>query len=1162
MLVDKYIVFQISSERMPVKKKTSENSLSFGRLFCTVLLLAIFLATAPSTAMAEQSGRRHVLLLHSYHKGMKWVDDITNSATASFKNAGMDAEFHVDYMDTKRVTTPEHLENLYSEYRHKFSRQKYDVVITADDAAFRFALKYHEQLFPSVPLVFCGVNNFEPHLIQNRPNVTGILEDLDVEETLRLALALHPLVKKVFIVNDMSESGRGLHKKIQEGIKPFEGKIAFTFLEDYSVEGLTRRVRTLPADSLVLRSAFFIDSEGTPLPDENHSARVLERNTNVPVYSLWDFYLGLGIVGGKLVSGVAQGDLAAHLAMRILNGEKPAAIPVVMKSPNAFAFDYNQLKRFDIKRSALPANSMVVNEPVPFYAINKTVTWMATAFTVTVTAISVFLVVNIRRRRKTEVALREREKMLSLVINTVPQAIFWKNRDSVYLGCNANFAHVAGLDTAADVKGKTDFEMPWQTEQTESYRRDDTEVMFGNCPKHHIIEKLRTAAGDELCIDTTKIPLQAADGSVMGILGVFEDITERKKMEEALRNSEERLRLIFETSRAGILLMNISGEIEFANSRMAEMFACSHEELVGTPYMNYLDPDDLVSVEENIQQLLGGIIDHVALERQYRRKDGSRFWGYLASKGLRQGDGAYAALVVTINDISELKVAHDELKEEKERLAVTLASIGDGVITVDTAERIVMMNNAAEKLCGWTQEQCEGKPLHQVFRIINEFTREIRQNPVSQALVTGGTVELANHTLLVTRDGRELVINDSAAPIRDWDGKTIGVVLVFRDMTEKQQIEEELFKARKLESLGVLAGGIAHDFNNLLTGILGNLSLARELNRCDAKTSGVLDAALRATERATDLTRQLLTFSRGGAPVRKLAALGPLLHDSATFALRGSNVRCEFRIAPDLWSVELDTGQISQVINNLVINADQAMPEGGRIFIEAENVPGANGKDRNVRIGIRDEGLGISDEHLPRIFDPYFTTKPNGSGLGLATVYSIVRNHLGEIRVNSEVGEGTSIEILLPASTEEMSASPVPRSERSRNTGGRVLVMDDEELILEVAGEMLKVLGYCPTACRDGEEALTLYLQASRQGEPFDAVIMDLTVPGGTGGKEAARDLLAIDPNARIIVSSGYSNDPVMAQYMEYGFCNAISKPYRVELLAEVLDSVLLRAED
>lgn len=1126
-----------------------------------MLVLLSLAAAVPSAVQAENDGRRHVLLLHSYHKGMTWVDDITNSVATNFKSGGLDVELHVEYMDTKRVTTPEHIDNLYREYRHKFSRQKYDAVVTADDAALHFALKHHEELFPTAPVVFCGVNNLEAHFTDNRPYVTGVLEDLDVEETLRVALAFHPQVKQVFVVNDTSETGRGLHKRIMEGIRPFRNRVSCTFLENFSIQELGKRLRTLPADSLVLRSAFFIDRDGVPLPDENHSAKVVERNTSVPLYTFWDYYVGLGAIGGKLVSGAVQGDLAAHLVMRILNGEKPSAIPVVMKSPNRFEFDYNQLKRYGIKISALPSDSLVRNEPVPFYSINKTLTWIVAAFTATVTVISVILVVNIRWRKKSEAALREREQMLSLIVDTVPQAIFWKNRDLAYLGCNANFARLAGVNVAADLKGKTDFDMPWGTAQAESYRRDDNEVLSGTCPKHHLVEKVQNPAGQELYLDTTRMPLKASDGSMMGILGVFEDITERKKMEEDLRTSGERLRLIFETSQAGILLINVHGEIDFANSRMAEMLGFPLEDLVGSSYMEYVDPADLPSVEENIRDLIDGKADHVVLERQYRRRDGSRFWGYLSSKGLRKGDGG-SALVITINDITELKMAHDELKEEKERLTVTLASIGDGVITVDTAERIVMMNRTAERLCGWTSDEAEGMPLHQIFRIISEFTREIRKNPASQALVSGEIVELANHTLLVTKDGRELVINDSAAPIRDRDGKIIGVVLVFRDVTEKQQIEEELFKARKLESLGVLAGGIAHDFNNLLAGILGNLSLAREFHRTDERTCQILDAAVRATERATDLTRQLLTFSRGGAPVRKLAALGPVLHESATFALRGSNVRCEFRIAPDLWNAEFDGGQISQVINNLVINADQAMPDGGTLFVGAENVAGADGDGRFVRIVIRDEGSGIAEENLPRIFDPYFTTKPSGSGLGLATVYSIICNHLGEIRVSSKVGEGTSIEILLPASAGEILPSPARSAGMPRRTGGRVLVMDDEELILDVAGEMLKILGYCPTMCRDGEDALTIYMQAMKQGEPFDAVIMDLTVPGGTGGKEAARDLLAVDANARIIVSSGYSNDPVMARYTEFGFCNAIAKPYRVEVLAAALDSALCSSAD
>lgn len=369
--------------------------------------------------------------------------------------------------------------------------------------------------------------------------------------------------------------------------------------------------------------------------------------------------------------------------------------------------------------------------------------------------------------------------------------------------------------------------------------------------------------------------------------------------------------------------------------------------------------------------------------------------------------------------------AEQSLAAEKERLAVTLRSIGDGIITTDMGGKIVLINKIAEKLTGWIQEEAIGRPLREVFHIINEKTRLPCENPVEKVLETGGIVGLANHTALIARDGTERMLADSGAPIRDKEGKIIGVVLVFRDITEQKKMEEELLKASKLDSVGLLAGGIAHDFNNILTAILGNISLAKMDKNLDEIFERITQAE-KACLRVRDLTQQLLTFSKGGAPVKRVASIAELIRDSAIFALRGSNVRCDFSMPADLWPVEVDEGQISQVINNLVINAQQAMPAGGGIQVRCENIRVERGlalpleKGEYVKISIEDHGVGIPKEYLQKIFDPYFTTKQKGSGLGLTTSYSIIKNHDGIITVESEVGVGTTFGVYLPVSKKEV----------------------------------------------------------------------------------------------------------------------------------------------
>ena len=497
-----------------------------------------------------------------------------------------------------------------------------------------------------------------------------------------------------------------------------------------------------------------------------------------------------------------------------------------------------------------------------------------------------------------------------------------------------------------------------------------------------------------------------------------------------------------------------------------------------------------------------------------------------------------------------------KVRESEQWLATTLKSIGEGVIATDTGGQITFMNAAAETLTGWTQKEAAGALLKDVFCIIDDKTRHVCENPFDRILKTGKIVDLDNNTVLIAKNGTESIIAGCSAPIRD--GIILGTVLVFKDITEQRKMEQELLRTQKLESLGILAGGVAHDFNNILTAILGNANLARMYAAQDNVTEK-LTKIEKMSLQAKDLTQQLLTFSQGEAPCKKTVSLKDVIEDSASFALRGSNVRCSFFVPDDLWLVSVNAGQISQVINNIIMNADQAMPEGGVITVRAENViieenvlplnPG-----EYVKIAITDQGVGIPKAHLQRVFDPYFTTKQKGSGLGLSICYSIVKNHDGHITAESDLEAGTTFYIYLPASQEKEEKREKP--EELLRGGGRILLMDDEESILEAAGEALQCLGYTVVSARDGKEVLEHYENALKK-EPFDVVIMDLTVPGGMGGEKAIQELKKIDSSVRAIVSSGYSNDPIVAHYREYGFCGVVIKPYTVKELGEVLHKVL-----
>lgn len=493
--------------------------------------------------------------------------------------------------------------------------------------------------------------------------------------------------------------------------------------------------------------------------------------------------------------------------------------------------------------------------------------------------------------------------------------------------------------------------------------------------------------------------------------------------------------------------------------------------------------------------------------------------------------------------------------EEQETLVALVENSADiiGVSTLDG--KILYLNKAGQKILG-----IDGLEAARKTRL-EEYTLPRHAGPYREA------VEILRKTgrwqgearIRHFKTGRPVPVYVNAFIIEDpATGRPMAMANVSRDITELKRMEAELIKAQKLESLGVLAGGIAHDFNNLLTVILGHIILAKTEVGPGTRVCEQLEEAEKASVRAKDLTRQLLTFSRGGAPVKRTVSIGDLVRESAAFGLTGTNTRCEVLLPEGLWAVDADEGQMSQVIHNLILNAHQAMAHGGVIRLSCENrlldpeeVPPLPA-GRYVCISVADTGTGISPDDLPKIFDPYFTTKKGGSGLGLATSYSIVRKHGGHISVESEPGAGATARVYLPAS-ERVVPFRTTAPDPPWIGKGRILVMDDNEAVLEVVKGMLNAIGYNAVLARAGEEAVDLYRESLEKGEPFFAVIMDLTVPGGMGGAEAIGLLRRIDPGVKAIVSSGYSTAPVMAEYEEYGFSGVVAKPYTLKQLGDTL---------
>jgi len=635
------------------------------------------------------------------------------------------------------------------------------------------------------------------------------------------------------------------------------------------------------------------------------------------------------------------------------------------------------------------------------------------------------IVRDITERKRAE----ENLKMYQHMVESAHDAIFFKDLESRYIIANAKTLEALGL-SREEVSGKNDYELMLNQEEARKNVEDD-QLVFKIGKPTEITKHMTSVHGDEYWFNAVKVPQFDDKGGIIGLVGIARDITERKRAEKALRESEENFRHSLNDSPLGVRIVSADGETLYANQAILDIYGyASIKELTTTLTKERYTPESYT-------------------EHQIRKE--------------KRGGGEY---VPSRYDISIVRK--------------------DG---------------------------------------------EIRHLEVLRKQVL-------------------------------WNGKKQFQV-VYQDITERKQLEEERQRVEKLESIGTLAAGIAHDFNNLLTGIMGNISLAKRHIEPEGKALERLEEAEKASVRARDLTHQLLTFARGGAPVRKTISIGELIRESASFALRGSKVRPEFTLPDDLWTVEADEGQINQVISNIVINADQAMPQGGVINIEAKNLVIKSRKvlplpiGKYVEIAIKDRGVGISKEHLARIFDPFFTTKQKGSGLGLATAYSIINNHGGYITVESKLGVGTTLYVYLPASKVTTPIEEEAIKETVLVGRGRILVMDDEESIRELLYAELTETGYDVELANDGTEAIARYVEAKEAGQPFDAAILDLTVPGGMGGKETIKKLLEIDPKLKAIVSSGYATDPIMSEYKKCGFSAVVPKPYSVSQLEKTLRSVL-----
>lgn len=758
--------------------------------------------------------------------------------------------------------------------------------------------------------------------------------------------------------------------------------------------------------------------------------------------------------------------------------------------------------------------------------------------TLFITLIMVLLFIHQHRLKAREIksqeTLQHQKNLLNTLFENIPLGITVWNQDGDLLYANKTFTELTGY-SSNDIHHIRDWTAMAYPDP--DYRKKVCEILENRTTFSETLNEFKitckTGTQKDIELKMSYLPDSRS-------LFTLSDITERKISEERLQYFKTAVEYSFDA----IGMSDPNGRHWFQNKAFDELFGDIEQ---NQPISMYIDENKGWQVFKTIMaegQWTG--------EVDMRDKNGTVLNILLRAYCIKDSHGRIVGLVGTHTDITRQKAAEKALQKSEQLMRAILDANPDPMVMYDREGYPQFINPAFTEVFGWTLDELRGG----LIPFVPEDQKEHTFGKIKEIYDHGKPLRI--DTRRYTKDNRTLDIFLSAAVTKDSNGLPTGMVVNLSDITQRKALESQYEQAQKMESLGTLAGGIAHDFNNLLSGIYGYLDLAKK-KITDPKILEYLTRVSNSSERAKNLTHQLLTFSKGGEPVKKIEPLIPFLQESAQFALSGSNVSCRFDISPDLWMCNYDKNQIGQVIDNIVINAHHAMPAGGKIDITAKNSiflenehPGLQ-PGRYVKISITDTGTGIPEKYLSRIFDPFFTTKQKGSGLGLATSYSIIKRHGGTIEVESEPGVGTCFHTFIPAAPGSVNTEQTA-SEKQYKSSGLILIMDDEEMIREMLSAMLQSMGFTTTEACDGHEAVESFKTLMEKNLNVRAIILDLTVPGGMGGKETVREIRKINNSIPVFVASGYSEDAAIATPESFGFTAGLEKPFSISDLSRMLE--------
>ncbi len=1082
-------------------------------------------ATSKAAVGVEQ---KNVLVLHSYHRGLGWTDSIAKGIDETFLKSNYKIETFTEYMDTKRIFNAQYLDRLADLLKFKYNGRKFDVIILSDDYAFHFLLKWHDIIFPEVPVVFCGVNLFKDEFIKGAPSFTGVVESFSIKETIDAALTINPHLRRVYSIVDRTITGMANLKLLESVIPVFENHLEFITVTDKDMTEVTDEVSQLPPDSIILLLAFTSDRSGNTFSLEQ-SADLITAASNRPVYSFWDFHLNHGIIGGMLTTGISQGRAAADMALRILSGEAPVNIPVIKTSPNRYIFDYNTLKKFNISAEKLPIGSTIINRPPSFYEQYKRLVWQTLLLFGLLLAFTFVLTINLMRRRAAEARLKANEEKLRTVFENSVVGFFESTPEGRFVSVNPAFAEMLKYNSPEDVVSTiTDIGMQYYVKLDD--RNLHQQILKRNGKVDGLEFRARCKDGTEIWISSSTKAYFDEEGNVIRYEGVVSDITKRKQAELALADSERKWRnVLINTPQIGIVL-DPDGRIIFANAHFLKLTGWKEQEVIGQDWFAIFIPDKIKDeVRMVFNRVLGQreALDFSIYENEIITKNGELrnvAWSNLLTK---DSNGNIVDITCLGIDLTERKLSEMALRQSEKRYRDIFNNLMDVFFTTTVDGFIETVSPSAEAVLGYSVEELIGKKTDMLYQ--NPQDREGLLNELKKKGQVRG-FEL----LFKKKNGEPYHISVNADLNYDKKGNPLGLSGTIRDITKNKLAEKEKLIAQqiaseseKLSLVGQVAGKMAHDFNNILGIVMGNAELA--LIDCqDDGTKKALELIYNQTIRGKNLTKNLVAFAKDQEPKQEFFKIDEKMDLVITLLkkdMEGISVTREY--SHDVPEILADPGMIEHAIVNLVQNSIHAtsLVERPQIMIRTYQ------KDERIFIEIEDNGCGVPQEFLGEIFKPSFTLKGSkdkrgmykpsikGTGYGMSNVKKYVQQHKGVISIHSELKKGTKVTISLPIIKKELSIKEIEEINKEKISFEKyILLVEDEQAISDVQYRILthEPCNHKVDIAGNGQVAIDLFSR-----NKYDLISLDYVLPGGFSGMDIYHHVRETDKTIPILFISG-----------------------------------------